>query len=89
VGKPKGKRPLGRPRCREENILKMDLQEVRLGRIDWIDLAQNRDRQWALVNAVPKLWVLYNAGNFLTSREPDTFSRRTLLHAVVKERYVS
>ena len=45
----------------------MDLQEVGWGRIDGIDLAQNSDRWRALVNAVLKLQVLYNAGNFLTS----------------------
>ena len=67
MGKPKGKRPLGRPRCRSENIIKMDLREVRWGRIDWIDLAQNRDRWRAPVNEVLKLPVLYNEGNFLTS----------------------
>jgi len=67
VGKPEGKRPLGRPRCRRENIIKMVLREVRWGRTDWIDLAQNRDRWRALVKAVLELEVLYNAENFLTS----------------------
>jgi hypothetical protein len=43
VGKPEGKRPLGRPRCRWENNIKMDLQEVRCGVVDWIELAQDRD----------------------------------------------
>jgi len=43
VGKPEGKRPLGRPRHRWEDNIKMDLQEVRLGGMDWIDLAQNRE----------------------------------------------
>ena len=65
--KPKGKRPLGTPKYRWENIIEMDLQEVGWGRIDWIDLAQNRDRWHAPVNKVLKLRVLYNAGNFLTS----------------------
>ena len=67
MGKPEGKRPLGRPRCRRENIIKMVLREVRWGRTDWIDLAQNRDRWRALVKAVLELEVLYNAENFLTS----------------------
>ena len=51
-----GKRPLGRPRCRWEDI-KMDLQEVGCGGMDWIKLAQDRDRWWTLVNAVMYLWV--------------------------------
>jgi len=52
VGKPEGKRPLGRPRRRWEDNIKMDLQEVGCGSLDWIDLAQDRDRWRALVNAV-------------------------------------
>ena len=52
VGKPEGKTPLGRPGCRWEDNTKLDLQEVRCEAIDWIELAQDRDRWWALVNAV-------------------------------------
>ena len=52
VGKPQGKRPLGRPRRKWEDNIKMDLQEVVCGDIDWILLAQDKDRWRALVNAV-------------------------------------
>jgi hypothetical protein len=49
VGKPGGKRPLGRPRCRWEDNIKMDPQEVGCGVMDWIELAYVRDRWRALV----------------------------------------
>jgi hypothetical protein len=57
VGKPEGKRPLGRPRCRWEDNFRMDLQEVGCGGVDWIGLAYNRDRWWAIVNVVMNLLV--------------------------------
>jgi hypothetical protein len=57
VGKPEGKIPLGRPRCRWEDNIKMDVQEVGCVGMDWIELAQDRDRWWALANAVMNLWV--------------------------------
>ena len=57
VGKPEGKRPLGRPRRRWEDNIKMDLQEVGCGGVNWIELAQDRDRWRALVNAVMGLRV--------------------------------
>ena len=57
VGKSEGKRPLGRPRHRWEDNIKMGLQEVACGCMDWIELSQDRDRWWALVNAVMKLRV--------------------------------
>ena len=56
-GKPEGKRPLGRPKPRWEDNIEMDLQEVGCGGMDWIDLAQDRDRWRALVNAVMNLQV--------------------------------
>jgi len=58
----------------------MDLQEV--GWVEWIVLAQDTGRWWALVNTVINLWVALNVGNFLTSRELVTFPRKTLLHGV-------
>ena len=57
VGKAEGKRPLGRPRCRWEDNVKMDLWEVGCGVMDWVKLAEDRDRWWAVVNAVMNLQV--------------------------------
>jgi len=57
VGKSEGKRQLGRPMRRWEDNIKMDLQEVECGGVDWIELSQDRDRWWALVNAVMDLRV--------------------------------
>jgi hypothetical protein len=58
VGKPEGKRPLGRPRRRWEDGIKMDLREIGWGGVEWIHLAQDRDHWWAVVNAVMNLRVL-------------------------------
>ena len=74
VGKPEWKRPLRRPRRRWEDNIKMDLQEVGCGGMDWIELVQDR---------VMNLRVPWNAGN-LTSWKPVSFSRRTLFHGVGK-----
>ena len=57
MGKTEGKRPLGRPRRRWEDNIKMDLQKVGYGGMNWIKLAQNRDRWRALVNAIMNLRV--------------------------------
>jgi len=57
VGKPEGKGLLGRPRCRWEENIKIDLQEVGCGDVDWIELAQDKDRWRALVKAVMDLWA--------------------------------
>jgi hypothetical protein len=58
VGRPKGKSPLGRPRRRWENGIKMDLREIDWGGVEWIQLAQGRDRWRAVVNAAMNLRVL-------------------------------
>jgi hypothetical protein len=57
VGKPEGRRPLGRPRRRWEDNIQMDLQRMACGGMDWIELAQDRGRWRALVNAVMNLRV--------------------------------
>ena len=62
--------------------IRTDLQEVGCGYVDWIGLAQYRDRWRMLVSAVMNLRVPCNAGNFLTSCKPVSFSRRTLHHRV-------
>jgi hypothetical protein len=72
VVKHEGTRSLRRHRRKWEDNIKMNLQEVGCGGMDWIELTEDRDRWLALVNAVIK-----SAGKFLTS-----FSRRTLLHEV-------
>jgi hypothetical protein len=58
VGNPEGKRPLGRPRRRWEDGIRMDLRETGLGGVDWIRLAQDRDRWRAVASAVMNLCVL-------------------------------
>jgi hypothetical protein len=57
VGKPEGRRPLGRPKRRWEDNFRMDLREVGFGCMDWMELAQDRDRRRALVSAVMNLLV--------------------------------
>jgi hypothetical protein len=66
VGKPEGKRPNGNSREWEDNIIKMDLQDVEFGDMDWIDLAQDGDMWLALVNVLMNCRVI-KTGNFFSS----------------------
>ena len=88
MGKPEGRRPLGRPRHIWVDNISLDLQEVGCGYMEWIGLAQDRDRWRTLVSAVINLRVPRNAGNFLTSCKPVSFSRRTLHHGVSKYTHI-
>ena len=85
VGKPEGRRSLGWPRRRWVDNIRTDLQEVGCGYMDWIGLAQDRDRWRTLVSAVMNLRVPWNARNFLTSCKPVSCSRRSMHHGVSKE----
>jgi len=82
MGKPEGRRPLGRPRRRSVDNIRMNLHEVVCGYMNWIGLVQDKDGWRMLVSAVMNLRIPYNAGNFLTSCKPVSFSRRTLHHGV-------
>ena len=84
VGKPEGKRPLGRPRRRWEDNIKLDLHEVGGSCGDSMELAQDRDRWRALVGTVRNLRVPKMRGISWLAAEPVGFSRRTLLHGVSK-----
>jgi hypothetical protein len=67
VGRSEGRRPFGRPRLRCEDDIKMHLEGVGWGVMDWIELAWDRNKWQALMNVVRNLCVPQNAGNFLTS----------------------
>ena len=82
VGRAEGKRPLGRTRRTWEDNIKIVLKEVGWGDMDWVALAQYRGRWRANVNAVLKLRVPYNAGNFLNSWETVSLLEMALLHGV-------
>ena len=73
LGKPEGQRPVGRPRHRWEDNIKMDLQEVGCGGMDWIKLAKDGEKWGALMKAVMNLHVPYSAGNFLSICKPVSF----------------
>jgi hypothetical protein len=82
VGNPEGKRPLGRPRCRWVDNIRMDLGEVGRGNVDWIDLAQDRNRWRALVNSVLNLRVPCNAGKLSSGLTSSGLSISVQLHIV-------
>jgi len=79
VGRHEGKRPLGRPRRRWEDNIKMDIQEIVWA---WIDLAQYMNKWRDTAKAIMILRIPQNLGNFLTSSGNISYSKRTLLHGV-------
>jgi hypothetical protein len=86
VGKPERKTPLGRPRQRWVDNIKMDFGEIALGGLDWIGLVQNSVQWRAVVKAVMNLNVSYNAGKFLSGCTGDGLSKRDKLHEVSKRK---
>jgi hypothetical protein len=80
VGKPEGQRPLGRPKLRWVNNIKIDLRVIGWDGLDWIDLAQDRDQWRVPVNTEMNFRVPLNAGKFLSSCTIGGFSRRAQLH---------
>jgi hypothetical protein len=80
VTKPEGRRPLGRPRCRWVDNIKKDLLEIRLGCVDWIGLAQDRDRWRALVNSVLNFRVPQNAEKLSSGLTSGGLSSSAQLH---------
>jgi hypothetical protein len=82
VGKPEGRRRLERPRRRWLDNIRMDLVEVGCGDMDWIGLAQDRDRWRALVNSVMNLRVPWNAGKLSSVLTTRDLSSSAQLHGV-------
>jgi hypothetical protein len=82
VGKPEGNRSLGRPRRRWVDNIRMDIWEVGWGDVDWIGLAQDRNRWRALVNSVLNLSVPWNAGNVSSGLTSSGLSSSAQLHTV-------
>jgi hypothetical protein len=80
VGKPEGREPLGRPKRRWVDNIKMALRDIEWNLMDWFNLAQDRDQWKALMNTIMNLRVPSNAGKFLSSCTIGGFSRRTQLH---------
>jgi hypothetical protein len=82
VGKPEGKRPLGRPRRRWVDNIRMDLGEVGWGDVDWIGLAKDRDWWRALVNSVLHLRVPWNAEKLSSGLASSGLSSSAQLHRI-------
>jgi hypothetical protein len=80
VGKPEGKRPLGRPGRRYMDNIKIELREIGWGGIYWIDLTENKKNWRTFLNIVMNLSVPQNAGKFLSSCTTGSFSRIAELH---------
>jgi hypothetical protein len=78
VGKPEGKRQLGRRRLRWEDNIKMDLSDIAWEGVAWVDLPRSRDKWWAVVDAVMNLGFCKEKGNLMTSVVAVSFSRSTL-----------
>jgi hypothetical protein len=81
VGKPEGKRPLGRPRRRWVDNIRMDLGEVGWSNVDWIGLARDRNRWRALVNSVLNLRVPWNAGKLSSGLTSSGLLSSVQLHS--------
>jgi hypothetical protein len=84
VGKPEGRRPLGRPRRRWVDNIRADLEEIGRGGVGWTGMAQDRDNWRALVNSVTNLQVLQNAGKLLSGFTTGGLSSSAQLHRVSK-----
>jgi hypothetical protein len=82
VGKTEGKRPLGRPRRRWVDNIRMDLGEVGWGDVEWIGLSQGRNRWRAVVNSVLNLLVPLNAGKLSSGLTSSGLSSSAQLHRV-------
>jgi hypothetical protein len=80
LGRPEGKRPVGRPKPKWVNNIKMELGETGQDAMDWIDLAQDRSQWRALVNTVMYLLVPQNAGKFWSGCTLSGFSRKAQLY---------
>jgi hypothetical protein len=84
IGKPKSKRPLGRPRHRWEDNIKMDLREIGIDGANWIQLAQDRVQQWAFVNLVVN-FGFHKESRILFDKLSDYQLSKNILHYEVCE----